>query len=187
MTYSRRKRHIIISVSLVVFVILFMALLIKGLTLNPQNVASTLIDKPATEFSAEILQGGSFINQSDSKLIQLGDLKGKPVVLNFWASWCVSCREEAQFFEAFWQRYREAGVLVVGVAIQDSPEAALAFAKNYGKTYPLALDTSGKAGIDYGVYGVPETFFIDRAGIIRHKETGPMSIELLEQKLALIQ
>jgi cytochrome c biogenesis protein CcmG/thiol:disulfide interchange protein DsbE len=150
------------------------------------SVKSTLIDKPAQDFSADFLQGDPSLTLLDGQRIQLGDLKGRPVVLNFWASWCVSCRQEARYFETFWQSHKDKGVMVVGVAIQDTPEAAKDFAKVYGKTYPLALDTSGKAGIDYGVYGVPETFFIDKNGVVRHKETGPMSIALLEEKLKLI-
>ncbi len=184
---SKRKKHIWISAVILGSVLLLVGLLTKGLTLNPQNVTSNLIGKPAMDFSTELLQGASWIGKGDGKLIRLEDLRGKPVILNFWASWCVSCREEAQYFEAFWQRHREEGIIVVGIAIQDTVEAANQFAKMFGKTYPLGLDNSGKASIDYGVYGVPETFFIDRSGIIRHKETGPMSVELLESKLPLIQ
>lgn len=182
----KNKKHIWISCGLVAAIALLVGLLAKGLMLNPQSVASNLIGHPAAEFSTELLQGASWVGKGDGKLIRLEDLRGRPVILNFWASWCVSCREEAQYFEAFWQRHREEGVMVVGIAIQDTVDAANQFAKTYGKTYPLGLDNSGKASIDYGVYGVPETFFIDRSGIIRHKETGPMSVELLESKLPLI-
>lgn len=180
------KKHMWISGALIAGILLLVGLLIKGLTLNPQSVASNLINQPARDFSADLLQGASWIGRGDGKVIHLDDLRGKPLILNFWASWCVSCREEAQYFEAFWQRHREDGVIVVGIAIQDTVEAAQQFAQTFGKTYPLGLDNTGKASIDYGVYGVPETFFIDRSGTIRHKETGPMSVELLESKLALI-
>lgn len=186
MQQPKSKKHFWISAVLISCVLLLLGLLMKGLTLNPQNVASTLIDKPAIDFSTDLLQGASWIGKGDGKSIRLEDLRGKPLILNFWASWCVSCREEAQYFEAFWQRHREEGIMVVGIAIQDTVEAANQFAKMYGKTYPLGLDLSGKATIDYGVYGVPETFFIDRNGMIRHKEAGPMSVELLESKLPLI-
>lgn len=187
MKRSKHKKHLWISGGLIVAVALLVGLLIKGLTLNPQSVTSSLINQPALDFSTELLQGASWINKGDGKTINLADLKGRPLVLNFWASWCVSCREEAQYFEAFWQRHREEGILVVGIAIQDTPDAANQFAKTFGKTYPLGLDNSGKASIDYGVTGVPETFFIDRTGVIRHKENGPMSVELLESKLPLIK
>ncbi|MCX6118970.1 MAG: TlpA disulfide reductase family protein [Proteobacteria bacterium] len=184
---KKKRKHLIVSTAIIGSALILIGILVKGLTLNPSHVASTLINKPAQDFSTEILQGASWIQQSDSKLIKLSDLRGKPIVLNFWASWCVSCREEARYFEEFWQRYRESGVYVVGIAIQDTQEAALDFAKTYGKTYPLSMDVSGKASLDYGVYGVPETFFIDRSGVIRHKEAGPMSVALLEEKLQLIK
>ena len=75
---------------------------------------------------------------------------------------------------------------MVGIAIQDTPDAAMKFAEYFGKTYILGLDEEGKAGIDYGVTGVPETFFIDRNGIIQHKEAGPVGMELLERMLVKI-
>jgi cytochrome c biogenesis protein CcmG/thiol:disulfide interchange protein DsbE len=182
-----KKKHLLISAGILLSTLVLIGLLVKGLTLNPMTVTSTLLGKPAHEFTVRLLQGGSWIQQGNPNTIQLSDLKGKPLVLNFWASWCVSCREEARYFEEFWQRYKEAGVFVIGIAIQDTPDASLEFAKAYGKTYPLGLDIDGKASLDYGVSGVPETFFIDRTGVIRHKEIGPMSVELLEQKLKLIQ
>ena len=187
MKRPKNKKHMWISGTLVVGMLALVGLLIKSLTLNPMAVASSQINQPAKDFSAELLQGASWIGRGDGKVIHLDDLRGKPLILNFWASWCVSCREEAQYFEAFWQRHKEEGVIMVGIAIQDTVEAANQFAKTYGKTYPLGLDNSGKASIDYGVTGVPETFFIDRSGTIRHKETGPMSVELLESKLPLIK
>ena len=183
---ERKKKHLIVSALILVSVSLLLGLLVKGLTLDPTRVASTLVGKPAFPFSAQTLQGEAFLTGGDGKTISLDNFKGRPVVLNFWASWCVSCREEAAEFEQFWQRNRDKGVLVVGIAIQDTPEAALEFAKRFGKTYALGLDVSGKAAIDYGVYGVPETFLIDRNGVIQHKETGPMSVALLESKLPLI-
>ena len=183
---ARTQKHFIISAGIIISVVLLLGLLMKALTLDPTRVASTLVGKPAFPFSTQLLQGESWLAGGDGKTISLNDLKGKPVILNFWASWCVSCREEAAEFQRFWERHREEGILVVGIAIQDTPEAALEFAKRFGKTYPLGLDVSGKAGIDYGVYGVPETFLIDRNGVIQHKETGPMSVALLESKLPMI-
>jgi cytochrome c biogenesis protein CcmG/thiol:disulfide interchange protein DsbE len=108
------------------------------------------------------------------------------LILNFWASWCVSCRTEAHELESFWKAYRDQGVKVVGIAIQDEQEAAKKFAQYYGKTYILGLDEDGKAAIDYGVSGVPETFLIDRDGVIRHKEIGPVSAAMLKNLLPKI-
>ena len=127
------------------------------------------------------------LNGYDGSTYTLHDLRGKVVVLNFWASWCYSCREEARFFEEFWQKYKDKGIAVVGIAIQDQDGPAIEFARQFGKTYILGLDTDGKASIDYGVYGVPETFLIDRNGVIRHKEAGPVTVAMLEKWLPLIQ
>jgi cytochrome c biogenesis protein CcmG/thiol:disulfide interchange protein DsbE len=182
-----KQGHFWISTALVVFACLLVGLLIKGLTLNPQNVQSALVSKPAKGFSVRSIQGASIIGGGEGTNFSLDGIIGKPIILNFWASWCVSCREEAKYFEAFWQKYRDQGIVVLGIAIQDTPEAALKFAETFGKTYPLGIDESGQAGIDYGVYGVPETFFIDRNGIIQHKEAGPMTLELLESKLLLLR
>lgn len=152
----------------------------KGLSLNPMAIKSSQIGKMAADFQIESLDGAAWLPKTRDDKIFLNDLRGKLVVLNFWASWCVSCREEARELETFWQRVREQGIIVLGVAIQDTPDAAREFAKNHGKTYPIAIDNSGKTSLDYGVSGVPETFIIDRAGVIRHKETGPVSAELLQ-------
>ena len=112
-------------------------------------------------------------------------MKGRPVVLNFWASWCVSCRQEAVELEKFWQAHKDQ-VLVVGIAIQDSAEDSKRFAAYFGKTYAIGLDEDGKAAIDYGVSGVPETFLIDAQGVIRHKEIGPVEATQLSQLIGKI-
>jgi cytochrome c biogenesis protein CcmG/thiol:disulfide interchange protein DsbE len=177
---AKVRRHRIITAVISIIALAIFAVLLKGLYLNPSIVASTQIGKPAQDFEVEILEGASWLPKMNGTKVRLSDLRGHPVIVNFWASWCVSCREEALHMEAFWQRYREKGVIVLGVAIQDTPETAREFAKTHGKTYPIALDTSGKTSIDYGVYGVPESFFIDEKGIIVHKEAGPVTIQLLE-------
>ena len=149
---------------------------------NPNKAPNVLIDKPAHAFQVGWLQGKEFVANGAGETLSLDSFKGRPLILNFWASWRYSCRAEALDFEAFWQRYKEKGVAVVGIAIQDSPSAAMDFARQYGKTYILGLDTDdGKAAIDYGVTGVPETFFIDRNGIIVHKEAGPVTAQILAQ------
>ena len=110
-------------------------LLAYGLTVDPKLVPSPLIGQPAPDFQVTRLDGG--------ERLQLADLRGAPVILNFWASWCVACRDEAQVLQAAHERYGqgEPGVHVVGIAIQDTPEAALRFARAFGKTYLLALDS----------------------------------------------
>jgi cytochrome c biogenesis protein CcmG, thiol:disulfide interchange protein DsbE len=178
---SRSKRHRAITLIIAALALGVLGILVKGLTLDPSIVSSALIGKPAHDFEVEVLEGAAWLPKLNGNKIKLSDLRGKPLILNFWASWCVSCREEAAQMEQFWQKHRDRGIIVLGVAIQDTPEAAREFAKQHGKTYPIALDVSGKTSIDYGVYGVPESFFIDEKGIIVHKEAGPVTIQLLEE------
>jgi cytochrome c biogenesis protein CcmG/thiol:disulfide interchange protein DsbE len=177
----RRKKHLITTAIITLITVGVLLVLTKGLTLNPSLVKSNLLGKQAAPFEVEMLESSSWLPQTSGNRLKLSDMAGKPIILNFWASWCVSCREEAIHMEAFWKRYREKGILVLGIAIQDSVDAAKEFAKVHGKTYPIAIDHSGKASIDYGVYGVPETFLIDSQGTIVHKEAGPVTALMLEE------
>ncbi len=150
-----------------------------GFTQDPKLVPSPLVGKPAPLLAVQQLNGPG--------RVVLAELKGTPVILNFWASWCVACREEAHVLQAAHLKYeqREHRVRVIGIAIQDTPELALAFAKRYGKTYFLALDnTKGEISMNYGLYGVPETFFIDAGGMIAFKQVGPVTPELIEAQMA---
>ena len=147
-----------------------------GFTTDPQKVPSPLIGRPAPDFVIRQLDG--------DKLIKLSDIK-TPVVLNFWASWCVECRSEAHILESFHQEQQKTDqpVKVLGISIQDSEENAKVFARQFGKTYFLALDDpSGTIALDYGIYGVPETFIIDAKGIIRYKQIGGVTATLLKQQ-----
>jgi cytochrome c biogenesis protein CcmG/thiol:disulfide interchange protein DsbE len=148
------------------------ALFTFGFTTDPKKVPSPLVGLPASSFQVRQLNG--------TEQLSLAGLRGKPVLLNFWASWCVACREEAAILQQAHLTYeKERGVLrVIGIAIQDKPEPALAFARKYGKTYFLALDNEqGDIGLAYGLYGVPETFFINAQGIIVCKKIGPVTPE----------
>lgn len=184
---SGKSRHILMTFLILLTGTGIIAILAKGLKLNPESSRSALVGKKAHQFEASWLQGQEFIGQGESKQsFTLDDLKGKPLILNFWASWCVSCRSEAQLMEQFWRDHKHEGLMMVGIAIQDTPESAVEFARYYGKTYPLGLDQEGKSAIEYGVTGVPETFFIDREGVIRHREAGPVNQRTLEKMLPLI-
>ena len=184
---SDKSRHILITLLILAIGAVIIGILAKGLKLNPESSSSALVGKKAHQFEATWLQGQELINQETSKeSFTLNDLKGQALILNFWASWCVSCRSEAQLMEQFWREHKNEGLMMVGIAIQDTPEAAGEFARYYGKTYPLGLDQEGKSAIEYGVTGVPETFFIDRDGIIRHREAGPVDRRTLEKMLPVI-
>jgi cytochrome c biogenesis protein CcmG/thiol:disulfide interchange protein DsbE len=144
-----------------------LALLAYGFRLNPRDVKSPLLGRPAAPFA---------LTSFESAPMELAALRGKVVVLNFWASWCYpACYEEAPVLEQGWRTYRERGVVVLGVDIQDKDEAGRKFIRDFGLTFPNAPDRTGKVSVDYGVYGVPETFFIDRQGAIRVKHVSAVT------------
>ena len=141
-----------------------------------QTLASPLVGHPAPPFAIP------YFSAPDSNLV-LADFHGRPVVLNFWASWCLSCRDEAAVLEAGWQRYGPE-VAFMGIAVNDREAAAKAFIERYGKTYLLAADVDGSVAIDYGLFGVPETFFIAPDGRILLKHIGPLSSAELDRQVA---
>ena len=145
-----------------------------GLTRDPREVPSPFIGKPAPEFRLEQL--------SDEKLaFTPADMKGKVWLLNVWASWCVSCRVEHPLLVEMSKRNV---VPIVGLNYKDKRDEGLAWLQRFGNPYSLsAFDVDGKVGIDYGVYGVPETFVIDKEGVIRYKQIGPITPEALEKKI----
>ena len=108
-------------------------------------------------------------------LVRLSDLKGKPVVLNFWASWCSDCVEEQSVLEAAWQKYQPRGVIFVGIAFRDEQAAGTVFLHQNGVTYPCGPDVGGTAPVDYAVTGVPETVFINARGIVVSKSIGAVN------------
>jgi len=147
-----------------------LGLLAYGFRVNPRDIPSPLVGRPAAPF---------VLRTFDGRDLSLASLRGRVVVLNFWASWCYpACYEEAPALERSWRAYRDREVSVVGVAIQDQPDAARKFIADFSLSFPNAPDPDGKVSVDYGVYGVPETFFIDRAGRIRLKQTGAVSDDL---------
>jgi len=183
---NSRRRHVVISIAILAAAASLIALLSYGLMLDQSKVPPANIGKVANPFKVAWIQGNDLIPPAkDKEGFSLDNLRGRPVVLNFWASWCVSCREEAREMEKFWQAHKDR-VAVVGIAIQDNQADAKKFAAYFGKTYALGLDEDGKAAIDYGVSGVPETFLIDRNGIIQHKEIGPVDSAQLEGLLSKI-
>ena len=154
--------------------LLLAAFLAAGLKHDPREVPSPFIGKPAPGFRLEQLH--------DAKLaFAPEDMKGKVWMLNVWASWCVSCRVEHPLLVDISRR----GIVpIVGLNYKDKRDEGLQWLAKLGNPYALsAFDESGKVGIDYGVYGVPETFVIDKEGVIRYKQIGPITPEALEQKI----
>ena len=154
--------------------LLIVGFLAAGLQLNPREVPSPLIGKPAPAFELPVL------HQPDKRFVP-GDMRGQVWLLNVWASWCASCRDEHPLLVEL-SRRRELPIL--GLNYKDKGEEATAWLKRYGDPYQLSVvDADGRIGIDYGVYGVPETYLIDAAGVIRFKQIGPLTAEVLEAKL----
>jgi cytochrome c biogenesis protein CcmG/thiol:disulfide interchange protein DsbE len=115
--------------------------------------------------------------------LALSALRGKVVVVNFWASWCLPCRDEALLLQQAWQRYHDQGLVLVGVGYNDTEPNALAYLAEFDVTYPNGPDLRGVIGQRYRVQGVPETWFVDRAGQIVHVEIGPLTQEKLDAVL----
>lgn len=159
----------------VVPLLLFALLLASGLGGDPRALPSELIGRPAPHFSLPRID--------DDGTVDLGELDGQVVVVNFWASWCIPCRDEHQALSAAWGRYRERGVVVLGVSFEDTPEAGLAFRDELGGDWPLVEDPGSDTAIDYGVFGVPETFVIDPDGTIVAKTTGAVTYEWLTENI----
>ena len=150
-----------------------LALLAYGFRVSPRDIPSPLVGRPAPAFALATLEGAP---------LSLAGHRGNIVVLNFWASWCYpACYEEAPVLERNWRGYRDRGVVVVGVAIQDTREAAEKFVGDFGLTFPIAQDLKGTVSVDYGVYGVPETFFLDRQGRIRVKHVGAVTDDVFRK------
>jgi cytochrome c biogenesis protein CcmG, thiol:disulfide interchange protein DsbE len=152
------------------------ALLAFGLTRDPRSLDSPLPGRPAPEFALPIM----FSEDS----VRLADLRGHIVVLNFWASWCVPCLVEHPVLTAAADDYYDYGVRFLGVLYRDSPENADRWVRRLGgASYPSAEDDGSRTAIDYGLAGVPETFFIDRDGRIAYKHMGPITATQLARIL----
>ena len=165
------------SLRFIIPLALFIALaafLAVGLTRDPREVPSPFIGRAAPDFRLEQV--------ADEKLgFTPADMKGKVWLLNVWASWCASCRVEHPVLVEMSKRNV---VPIVGLNYKDRREDALQWLRRYGDPYALsAYDVEGKIGIDYGVYGAPETFVIDKRGVIRYKQIGPITPEALEKKI----
>jgi len=154
--------------------LLLVGFLAVGLKLNPREVPSPLVGKPAPAFELPML------HQPDKRFMP-ADMRGKVWLLNVWASWCVSCREEHPLLIDLSKK----GTLpILGLNYKDQGDEALRWLKQFGDPYQLsAVDADGRIGIDYGVYGVPETYLIDAEGVIRYKQIGPITAEALNGKI----
>jgi cytochrome c biogenesis protein CcmG/thiol:disulfide interchange protein DsbE len=164
------KRYL---VPLALFVVLA-GFLAVGLNLNPREVPSPLVGKPAPAFSLPRLE-------APDVRVAHSELQGRVWVLNVWASWCVPCLAEHPLVT---ELARDTRVPVVGLNYKDKPEDATRWLARHGNPYAMVLaDRDGAVGIDYGVYGVPETFIVDKTGVIRHKHIGPITPQALRDEI----
>jgi len=156
-----------------IFIVL-VGFLAVGLKLDPREVPSPLVGKPAPDFKLALLS-------DPGKQLTPADLRGKVWLFNVWASWCASCRQE---HELLLDLSKQGSVPIYGMDYKDQPADAQAVLNRYGNPYvETVVDLDGRAGINYGVSGVPETYLIDRNGIIRYKHTGPLTVEVLSKKI----
>lgn len=165
-------------IPIIIFALLGVLLWV-GLSLDPKKIPSPLIDKPVPEFQlSSLLQPGNIISNHD--------LEGQVYLLNIWASWCGACRQEHPLLMDIAKRK---SATIVGLNWKDKRNDALKFLNQLGNPYAISLsDISGRVGIDLGVYGAPETFLIDKKGIIRYKHIGPINAKVwTETLLPLIQ
>jgi cytochrome c biogenesis protein CcmG/thiol:disulfide interchange protein DsbE len=168
------RRHVVVATALIAPAVGVLALLGYGFGREPRDIETPLLGRAAAPFSLPLFEGGT---------LRLEHLRGRVVFLNFWASWCPPCRAEAPALEAAWRQWKERDVVFLGIATQDEEPAAAAFLREFGITYPNGRDVGGRIAIDYGVWGLPEAYVIDRKGRITYKHIGTLSPALLASKL----
>lgn len=168
---------------LIIFAIvgLVLALVAAGLLLTQGNrenetpsKPSSNVKEPSPNFTLNLLDGGNF-NSSD--------YKGKPVLINFFASWCLPCREEMPVLEKIVHEYKPKGVVFLGIAVDDTEEKMKDFIAKYGVTFPVGLDKTATIQKSFGIYGIPTTYFIDKQGVINYFHSGAVTEELLQHEL----
>jgi cytochrome c biogenesis protein CcmG/thiol:disulfide interchange protein DsbE len=159
---------------LAVLVVIFLILALFGYALfghKETEKISPLVGNRAPDFTLKL---------TDGKKISLSDLRGKTVLLNFWASWCMPCREEAPVLEETWQKYKNKDVVFLGVNIWDESSNADSYIEKFGGGYPQGTDSQEEIQVDYGIGGVPETFFISPTGIIMDKYNGALTEDAID-------
>ena len=156
----------------IVAVMAFIVILAAGLVKSYQEQRRS---GPAPDFTLTLFDGGEFT---------LSDYRGEVVVINFWASWCDPCRDEAPFLERAWLKRKDQGVKFIGIGYLDSDKEALAYLAEFNVTYPNGPDLASKIAPKYRIRGVPETFIVDPEGNIAFFKPGPMSEEELLRELA---
>jgi cytochrome c biogenesis protein CcmG/thiol:disulfide interchange protein DsbE len=170
------------AIAIAAFLIIgFLGLLVWGL-LNKEPLTGlsgvTMVNRPAPGFALKTFEGNP---------IALANFRGRPVVINFWASWCPPCREEAPLIERTWRAYKNRDLIFLGVNIQDRKEDALNYMREFDITYPNGPDPTGEISIDYGVSGLPVTFFVSRDGKVVRRWVGALEHSVLNRSIEEIR
>jgi cytochrome c biogenesis protein CcmG/thiol:disulfide interchange protein DsbE len=165
-------------IAIVAFVVIgFLGLLVWGM-LNREPITGlsgiTMVDRPAPDFVLQTFQGDT---------ISLADLRGRPMVINFWASWCPPCRDEAPLLERTWRAYKNRDLTFLGVNIQDRKEDAVNYIREFDITFPNGPDPTGEITINYGVSGLPVTFFVSRDGKVVRRWVGALEHSVLNRSI----
>jgi cytochrome c biogenesis protein CcmG, thiol:disulfide interchange protein DsbE len=151
------RRRAMLLAAVVAAVLAVVAVLATGLGRDPTAAASPLVGRAAPDFTLGGINGPA---------VTLSKLRGQIVVVNFWASWCAECHEEQDALDQTWQRYRDAGVVLLGVDFQDTTDGARDYVHQSALTYPVVEDKDSRTALAYGIRGIPETFLVDRSGRI---------------------
>lgn len=162
------------SIWALVIAVPLVILLATGFSRDPSSHASTLLNRPAPSFA---------LHSIDGKPISLASLRGHPVVLNFYASWCPGCKQEHPYLLDAWNAFSPRGVRFVGVEFEDTASDLRSYMRRYGGGWPTLEDPNQQTAISFGVSAPPETFFIDRQGVVRYKATGAVSAGVLAQQI----
>lgn len=165
METSKRTGKLLIIVIGILILVVFVGIFGVGMILAAQEGNRPRVGAAAPDFSMPLYadyRGG--LNET----IRLSELRGKVVVINFWASWCLECRKEAPALEAAYRRYKNRGAILLGVDYLDTEPAALAYLHEYDTTYPVGIDIQQQVARAYRITGVPETFVLDKRGVIRY-------------------
>tara|TARA_B100001123_G_scaffold68765_1_gene76849 strand:+ start:3129 stop:3749 length:621 start_codon:yes stop_codon:yes gene_type:complete len=150
---------------------IFLAIGVMGTTTATSRSGKELVGKKAPSFVAPKVGG---------QLVSLENYKNKPLVLNFWASWCPPCRDETPGMERIWRKYEDQGVVILGINVQDGEKEAERYISEFGVTFSNALDLDGSITVDYGVTGLPVTFFIDNDSVVTGRWVGSISEDRLD-------
>lgn len=182
-THKRRRRILIFGVVSLLNVGLIVLIVTQLLTPASHTVSDPLVDRPAPNFSLSLLRP-----QAGENALSLASLKGHPVVLNFWASWCEPCKEEAPLLEKTWKQMQgqEKDVALVGIDFEEAKSDGIGFLQSYAITYPAVSDANGTVASKYNVTGLPQTIFINRNGEVVSRAQGQLTAQILSKNLQLI-